>query len=550
MADVATIAEKELVDEQTLQSALAGRINPDRFSLKRLGEAGRYGLMTKDARVDTAAIDTRQLIVPGTITTQDPDRSNDVVVSMGVVLDDHAKNPVVLFEHGYAAEIGPKVIATADDESGAYRVFKEEGRIRSYSRFSQKFEYSEQLFELYAEGLLCGLSIGVIPVQVEYRKDQDLSKGGFPGLLIASCKLFEYSFCSVPDNPNALADKVLGKGLLCGRKILPGILKSLSPHLPARAQTVTSGFVPLETETPAMPTTATPNPAASVAVVTKKKAAPAVGKNGKPVLYTKAADSDEYTPLEHDSSTTTTMSADTSPETEEEEDNEEHALGNLPDRPVGAIVSQGLYDRLCEVMEFVERAAGVQENERLAAILDSLAESLNGHSNEISEFHGAEFPDQEPLAKAEDLEDEADKEGEDDKPYSEEEVEKRKRLSVAVKKLAARVALLRKKRAAQAVVTKRMSKGARGVCMKAAGFLGEVSEHEGELKESHRSAAALHKSRLEDLASDGAADPYSEEDVEKTALKAQNEKLKRALEKKIKEHENLLREFRKAQRGR
>jgi hypothetical protein len=283
--------------------------------------------------------------------------------------------------------------------------------------------------------------------------------------------------------------------------------------------------------------------------VTKGKPVPAA--NGKPVLYRKA-ESGEYVPLESDASTTTTMENADSPD--------EEALGGLPDRPVGAIVSEGLFDRLMELAEFIETAGSRQENERLASILDELAGSVSGHAETVSSFHGAEYPDQDPLQKSEDLDDETDKEGADEEPYSEEEEEPggkgrkgRKRLTPNVATLAERVARVKKWRASRPeAVTKRMSRGAAKVCTKAAAYLGEISEHEGELRESHKSAAAHHKTQLEQAVSreGGMAAPYSEEDDEMKSLRAENEKVRGALKTLLGQHERLVKAFRRAQRGR
>lgn len=510
------------------------------YGLKKLAE-NRYGLRTKRAVVDTAAIDTRKLIVPGTITTQDEDRSRDIVVTSGVDLTDHKPNPVVLYEHGLTEEIGTKAIARAADDDGAYQVIPEEFRLRSYSHFSEKFEFSEQLFELYAEGFLKGLSIGIIPTEIEVRRDLP-PEGGWPGLLIKRCKLFEYSFCSVPDNPQALADKIIGKGLICGRTVLPGILKSLTPHLPERREQVASGYEP-QTEPPTMTTPAAPaatlpaTPAATPTAPVTKATAP--GKTATP-LYTKSEDG-SYVPLDGDGSTTTAVAAD-APESPDEE-----TLSELPDRPVGAIVGEGIHDRLLDLAEFIETAGTRQENTRLREILDALAGTVTGACDEINSFYESEYPDLDPLEKAAEPEEPPEETGEgtegEDEPPSK---KSRKHLSPALARLADRLSGIRKQRQLRPK-HKRLTKGASKLCMKAAGFLDEVSDHAGELKESHKSAASYHSRQLKDLAQ--SSDGESGEDDEMKSLRAENAEMRKKLKTLLDQHDRLVLTFRRAKRG-
>lgn len=526
--------------------------------LKRLGDTGRCALMTKDARADTAAIDTHRLIVPGTITTQDEDRSRDVVRTDGVDLSDHQTNPQVLYEHGFSndPDIGTKAIAKAEDQAGAYRVVREEGRIRAYSHFNPKFKAAMQLFELYADGFLRGLSIGIIPVQLEYRRDTAPGADGMmgaPGLLILQSKLFEYSFCSIPDNPHALADRILGKGLLDGRPIAPGLFKSLSSHLPHRPEQVVSGFAQTATEndmaTPAPETPATtPAPAPPVPKTKSKPAAPAANGNGhaKPQLFRKSENGD-YVPLSEDGSTTTTM---------EQDQEEDQGLSGLPEQPVGALVSQGIHDRLVDLGEYLELAATRQENERLSAILEALAEQVTNACDEMTGFYAGEYPDLPKLEGEPPADDEPETKSDggegDDEPDLEEDEELppgkgRKRLGPRAAVLAGRLDALRKYRAARPV-HKRLTKSAQRVCRKAAGYLDEVSDHEGELKESHKSAAKYHSRTLSELAQAG--DGEGMEDEEMKALRDENEKYRRTMAKLTKQHERLISEFRKLRFGR
>lgn len=199
--------------------------------MRTLG-GGRYGIRTKSARTDPSGIDRGRMTVPCTITTQDEDRSGDIVITGGIDLSDHRALPVVLVEHGLEAGL-TFPIGKAEDDERRYTVEPGVGLLRAVTWFSQRSLVAEQVFDLVAEEILRGASIGFVPEVQEERA------GG--GMLVKRCRLFEYTHCAVPDNPYALADRI-GGGRLVGRPIDEALLKSLRAQLPPLKEQVRGGW--------------------------------------------------------------------------------------------------------------------------------------------------------------------------------------------------------------------------------------------------------------------------------------------------------------------
>lgn len=128
----------------------------------------------------------RTLIVR--ISTKTPDRSNDVVLPGGVVLDNYFRNPVVAFGHNYSGlSIGKTTeINVADDGILAKVVFPPKG----------VYELADTLYELYKDNFMNAWSIGFIPLETEDRPEG--------GMIFKKWELLEYSAVMVPDNPEAL----------------------------------------------------------------------------------------------------------------------------------------------------------------------------------------------------------------------------------------------------------------------------------------------------------------------------------------------------------
>lgn len=183
------------------------------------------GKAVMDMGVVAPRIDVASMSAWATITTPAPDRSEDVVEPMGIMLDNYRKNPVVLWDHGFGGINVP--IGKSEDSNGELAVVVSETGVDACCFFAQGVWEACQIFELIVQKIVRATSIGFRPLEAEPR-----TKGlDRPGLYIPLWELFEWSWVVVPDNPDAIA-KVLDGGKLAGRAICEPLLKSLTPHRP------------------------------------------------------------------------------------------------------------------------------------------------------------------------------------------------------------------------------------------------------------------------------------------------------------------------------
>jgi uncharacterized protein len=128
----------------------------------------------------------RSLIVK--ISTVNPDRSNDVVLPQGFLLDNYFKNPVVAWGHKYGELPIAKTTEIQITEDGvlAKAVFPDEG----------EYPFADVCYRLAKKGFLNTWSIGFIP-----KKWTDRPEGGRE---YQEIELLEYSAVLVPDNPEAV----------------------------------------------------------------------------------------------------------------------------------------------------------------------------------------------------------------------------------------------------------------------------------------------------------------------------------------------------------
>ncbi len=212
----------------------APRPNGARRIVRQHSTARQCTFSAKSALVDAAGIDTRRMSVGCVVSTEDPDRENDVIVTAGIDTSLHQKNPCVLLNHGLGAQDMP--VAQAQDPEGRYTVVAQPRMLRAVSWFTNSVQESEQVFHLITSGLLRGVSIGFNALEGERRRGP-----GGDGLLITRSEMFEYSHAPVGVNPYALADATVGKSI-CGKMVSPKILKALSPYLPRLKEQVAGGW--------------------------------------------------------------------------------------------------------------------------------------------------------------------------------------------------------------------------------------------------------------------------------------------------------------------
>lgn len=140
-----------------------------------------------------------------TITTNDIDRSGDIVEPKGAKLTNFRKNPVVLMAHNYQGlPIGKASNLEKTDKGITAKVtFPGEGI----------YPLADTVFNMYKQKFMKAWSIGFIPIKSEDIVDdeEDEKKMG-RGKRFKTWELLEFSACSVPSNPNALSNMV-SKGI-------------------------------------------------------------------------------------------------------------------------------------------------------------------------------------------------------------------------------------------------------------------------------------------------------------------------------------------------
>ncbi len=156
----------------------------------------KHSPIRKTYAANTKALeDSRSLVV--TISTKNPDRSNDEVNPAGVSLKNYLKNPVVAAFHNYHELPIGKTTEIKSDENGitATVEFTPEG----------VNPMADTIYELYKSGFMNAWSIGFIPTKYSYKQNDR-------GMIIDEWELLEYSAVLVPDNPEALT-MLRGKGI-------------------------------------------------------------------------------------------------------------------------------------------------------------------------------------------------------------------------------------------------------------------------------------------------------------------------------------------------
>jgi hypothetical protein len=180
-------------------------------------------IVRKTYEAEVKAFDDKELIIEHFISTEDVDRSGDVVKADGMTLDGW---PVVLKQHGKDVMIGAEPIAKPLELKIGTNKNGKKGIIAKTKYFPD--EIGKRLYEKAKTGYMPYWSIGF-----------GINKA-FPnktgGQDVTSWVLFEYSQVGVPDNVNA--DVIKAKGLEAGTKpedIITFAIKAKDETLPAPA---------------------------------------------------------------------------------------------------------------------------------------------------------------------------------------------------------------------------------------------------------------------------------------------------------------------------
>lgn len=142
------------------------------------------------------------------ISTQDMDRSGEVVETSGIRTESHRLNPVVLWDHG-RGPIGRLPIGQCQDPSGNYTIVTRSAEGIAIARvyFSKSLPFASDVFKLVQEGIIRGASIGFRSLDADPMPGHSPHDEDAP-LHYREVELCELSLTAVPDNPRSLAIQV------------------------------------------------------------------------------------------------------------------------------------------------------------------------------------------------------------------------------------------------------------------------------------------------------------------------------------------------------
>lgn len=133
------------------------------------------------------SVGERQIKVIVSDATQD--RSEDIIDPMGIDYASYLKNPVVLYQHDHDQPIARCISLSLEG-----------GKLHATVEFPPEGELpkSDEVYKLIKNGILNAASIGFIPKEYVWLEDSRW------GRKFTSVEMIEFSFVSVPCNPNAL----------------------------------------------------------------------------------------------------------------------------------------------------------------------------------------------------------------------------------------------------------------------------------------------------------------------------------------------------------
>jgi hypothetical protein len=180
------------------------------------------------------------------ITTEDPDRSHEVVIARGMNDSQFQQNPLVTMQHCYHLPPVGKSLWRKRVKDGAL------SGIKAKTQYPQKPESwpddswpPDVAFALVQSDLLRGKSIGFLPLKVHAPSDKEARTLGWEkvSLVIDEWVLLEYACCYLPCQQNAVVEAVSKSGL--GEPILKAL--GLAPEVkPVPAVSEVIAFTPIE----------------------------------------------------------------------------------------------------------------------------------------------------------------------------------------------------------------------------------------------------------------------------------------------------------------
>ena len=173
-------------------------------------------------------VDTGRASATGVFAASTKDRGGDVLEIAGIKTENHKKNPIVLWLHGfdYRDQDCQKPIGKCEDANGNYTVMlkPDEGIALATTFFNQSTQLSEQICALVMGKDVRAQSIGYREIKVERIYEDDV----YIGSHLIEVEMIENSWVPVPMNPDAVRG-IMARDV-CGRALHPAIKAALSPY--------------------------------------------------------------------------------------------------------------------------------------------------------------------------------------------------------------------------------------------------------------------------------------------------------------------------------
>ncbi len=220
-----------------MPGGLAGLHNQDRILAYKFKAPERYGVGT--AFSDHLDIDEKAMSVKFPFASgKRRDGVGDLLEVTGIRTERHRQNPVILFDHGKT--IALPIGLAEDPTSKEYTVFIDAVDQTAWckaffyqdSKNSEHKLLCEQLFDLVVKKFLRAGSIGYQVIQARPMQP-DYERGLPQGLHLQQVLLLECSIVVMPCNMDTVM-KVLAMPEVCGKRLSPYLVKSLTPYAPAK----------------------------------------------------------------------------------------------------------------------------------------------------------------------------------------------------------------------------------------------------------------------------------------------------------------------------
>jgi hypothetical protein len=176
------------------------------------------------------------------ISTEDPDRSNEVVLARGMNDGQFQLNPIVTMQHAYWLPPVGRSLWRKRVKDGARAGIKAKTQYPPRpASWPEEVWPPDAAFALVQNNLLNGKSIGLLPLKVHTPTQEEADKFGWAkvALVIDEWVLLEYACCYLPCQQNAVVESV-------SKTVPPTFLKALGLAAPDPTPNPVIPFTPLD----------------------------------------------------------------------------------------------------------------------------------------------------------------------------------------------------------------------------------------------------------------------------------------------------------------